>query len=120
VVFGVAPELPKIREGLPPAVQKREEICYPWVTFRAVGQWIQYARAYPKRICQPMINHVLSACQIELDTQRANLRAAHQRELEKVRAEAEAEKGSVWTIPLIVLGVLTLGVTSGYAVGKKI
>jgi hypothetical protein len=119
VLFGVAPELPKIREGLPPAVQKNEEVCYPWVTFEAVSQWVQYARQYPKRICQPMINHVLTARQLELDAQDANLRAAHQRELERVRAEAEAEKGSAWTIPGIVLGVLVLGVAAGYSVGKR-
>ncbi|KPJ59119.1 MAG: hypothetical protein AMJ46_12700 [Latescibacteria bacterium DG_63] len=118
--FGVAPEMPRIIDSSPvPELRENNEVCYPWERHRLLGQWIDYAVQYPRRICQPLIYHTTAACEMAAEGKRGEMRALHRQEVAKLQA-LQAGKWQWWEVASIAAGMVVLGGLGGYLAGQYV
>lgn len=111
--FGKAPEMPTLIEGLPKPEAFQDGVCYPWLRHEAIGEWIQYAQAYPAKICQRAIDHTVVGCRMWAENQNALLSSQHKQVVAKLKIEA-SKSWQLWEVAGFVTGALLLGILSGY------
>lgn len=117
VDFGIAPALPTVVDDLPDAfLGEHDSICYPSETFHAVGQWLDYAHAYPTEICQPVIDQVVIGYRMYADHKQAELDSVYKQKLAKLEVQ-QANKVEPWFAAVMALGAVMVGVAGGYLAG---
>ena len=112
VDIGVAPPLPTLAPGLPPATRGDKGTWVPRLRAKALRTWILYARAYPQRIVQPALDAQAAALELHCT---ARLSLAESRASEEAMAVQEEAAGR-WGWPQKILAVAG-GVATGMAVG---
>lgn len=114
--YGQAPDMPTIAEGLPPAQYEGDRVCYPWKRFDALSLWIEYAKGYPRHVCQPTIDMVAVGCRMRADNALFRAEATHKADV--ARLEMEASRGwSPWVVGAMAVGLVVVSAAGGFLAG---
>jgi len=112
VDIGVAPPLPTLAPGLPPATRRNNGTWVPRLRAKALRTWILYARAYPERIVQPALDAQAAALELNCTARLALVESRASEEILSVQDEVAGRWGWPQKI-LAVVGGLATGMATG-------
>lgn len=117
--FGQAPAMPRLVRGLPSVRTLEREVCFPWRRYEAMEAWTRYAKAYPSKVCQRVIDHAFVGCRMWAENQTELLSSQHKQVVAKLKIEAN--KGwQLWEVAGFVTGAFLLGALGGYLTAEYV